>query len=40
MKTDPSKAEEINVANRKAVEIYWELDQPVREDLYQYITNG
>jgi len=24
----------------KAVEIYWELDQPVREDLYQYITNG
>lgn len=40
MKTDSSKAEEINVANRKAVEIYWELDQPVREDLYQYITNG
>ena len=26
--------------NKSAVEIEWELDTPVREDIYEYIING
>ena len=26
--------------NKTAVEIEWYLDQPVREDIYEYIVNG
>ena len=26
--------------NKRAVEIEWKLDTPVREDIYQYIVNG
>ena len=40
--TASGKAEEIVMANtdKKAVEIEWMLDTPVREDLYEYIVNG
>ena len=26
--------------NKTAVEIEWYFDQPVREDIYEYIVNG
>lgn len=36
------KAEEFIMANtdKTAVEIEWELDTPVREDIYEYIVNS
>ena len=36
------KVREFTMPNtdKSAVEIEWLLDQPVREDLYEYIVNG
>ena len=31
--------EEITMAGTSAVEIFWQLDVPVREDIYDYITS-
>ena len=40
--TASGKAEEfiMNNTNKSAVEIEWILDEPVREDIYEYIVNG
>ena len=40
--TTTGKAEEFIMANtdKTAVEIEWELDTPVREDIYEYIVNN
>ena len=32
--------EELNENSKRAVEIEWELDTPVREDIYEYIVNN
>ena len=39
--TATGKAEEFVMANtdKTAVEIEWQLDTPVREDIYEYIVN-
>ena len=40
--TASGRAEEFVMANtnKTAVEIEWILDQPVREDIYEYIVNS
>jgi hypothetical protein len=40
--TASGKAKEITMANtdKTAVEIEWILDQPVREDIYEYIVSA
>lgn len=40
--TATGEAKEFTMANttKTAVEISWQLDVPVREDVYEYIVNG
>ena len=40
-KTTAKKADSVKktATNKKAVEIDWELDKPVREDIFEYIID-
>jgi hypothetical protein len=38
--TDPVREFVMNNTDKTAVEINWVMDTPVREDIYEYITNG